>query len=150
MFGLPTPDEHDVLFGASYELPVLWGSLFTRDDILHLQADVDEPVVYPALCAPTAEALKRGFARLEAIESAFPSHRDNFQAWRQRLARARKRFLVVETVELWHMGDEFGDELEALLDAWADPAGHAQLNLIRDAGRKPHPSEALIGYDWMD
>ncbi|MBJ2155779.1 hypothetical protein [Variovorax sp. IB41] len=124
---------------SGHHLPLLWLSLFQREDIIDLP-DPDEPdSPWPYLVAPRTQAMATLAARRALLSTRFPGLKplwfDQFAAM---LAQAPFAFVHLDTMEIGSMiatGPEWRRILERLLGVFDTDAARAEAGWRQfDAG----------------
>ena len=162
--------DDEIAAAASYMLPVLWCAAFSECDIVwrdidQVEGDEDEPraTAYPILLTSLDAAKHRSRERRELFFRVFPRWIETvYDGWLALLDGVDAPYLLVDTLELWGMGEP--DEFEALLTEcvsafendepryWASLLHQASIDLDVSTEELSFDVDAipylLRGYEW--
>lgn len=166
--------EDEVVVAASYILPVLWCSLYTRSDIHTRIEQWDDPfgrladeqgfVSYPILLTSIERAKQRAIEKRPIFFEHFSSDAEIvYDEWLELLHGLEKPYLRVDTGELWSMGtpEEFDEFLAGCVrvfeenrpEDWAMLTGQTPYLEYNPATQQvtigANGAYALRGYEWL-
>ncbi len=133
--------EEFQLLSANYQVPILWLSLFSQDDLRRIALPLDEygdgstPETMPVMFARTTDALSRYAARKDALRLALdPQHHEQIDEWERFLeTHMTLAYVQLDVEDFFGASDDFDAELAAWLDGVAQMKGDGWAHLCEVA-----------------